>query len=123
MPVEIRIILNWNQMDTDIDLHVVEPTNEECYYAHKDTQIGARFSKDFTQGYGPEQYLLRNAVKGKYIIKTNYFGERALTENGPTTVMVEVYTRKANGTMERKLQTIQLGKVKENQNLAEITID
>lgn len=123
MPEEIRIILNWNQMDTDIDLHIIEPTGEECYYGHRDTQAGARFSKDFTRGYGPEQYLLRNAVKGKYIIKTNYFGESALTENGPATVMVEVYTRKGNGTIERKLQTIQLGKVKENQNLAEITID
>lgn len=123
MPIEIRIILNWNQMDTDIDLHIIEPTGEECYYGHRDTQAGARFSKDFTQGYGPEQYLLRNAVKGKYIIKTNYFGESALTENGPATVMVEVYTRKGNGKIERKLQTIQLGKVKENQNLAEITID
>lgn len=123
MPIEIRIILNWNQMDTDIDLHIIEPTGEECYYGHRDTQAGARFSKDFTQGYGPEQYLLRNAVKGKYIIKTNYFGESALTENGPATVMVEVYTRKGNGSIERKLQTIQLGKVKENQNLAEIIID
>jgi hypothetical protein len=123
MPIAIRIILNWNQMDTDIDLHVIEPTGEECYYAHRDTQAGARFSKDFTEGYGPEQYLLRNAVKGKYVIKTNYYGERALTENGPTTVMVEIYTTKADGTTERKLQTIQLGKIKENQNLAEITIE
>lgn len=122
MPVAIRIVLNWNQMDTDIDLHIIEPTNEECYYGHRDTEIGARFSKDFTQGYGPEQYLLRNAVKGKYIIKSNYFGERTLTENGPTTVMVEVYTSK-NGITERKLQTIQLGKIKENQNLAEVVID
>ncbi|MFB3386729.1 VIT domain-containing protein [Flavobacterium sp. LAR06] len=122
MPVAIRIILNWNQMDTDIDLHIIEPTNEECYYGHRDTEIGARFSKDFTEGYGPEQYLLKNAVKGKYIIKSNYFGERTLTENGPTTVMVEVYTSK-NGITERKLQTIQLGKIKENQNLAEVVID
>jgi hypothetical protein len=121
MPVDVRIILNWNQMDTDIDLHVIEPTDEECYYGHRDTAIGARFSKDFTQGYGPEQYLLRNAVKGNYIIKTNYYGESALTENGPTTVMVEIYITK-NGVTERKLQTIQLGKIKENQNLAEIAI-
>jgi uncharacterized protein YfaP (DUF2135 family) len=121
MPVGIRIILNWNQMDTDIDLHVVEPTGEECFYGHRDTEAGARFSKDFTQGYGPEQYLLRNAVKGKYTIKTNYFGESALTENGPATVMVEIYVTK-NGTTERTLQTIQLGKVKQNENLAELTI-
>jgi Vault protein inter-alpha-trypsin domain/CarboxypepD_reg-like domain len=122
MPVEVRIILNWNQMDVDIDLHVIEPTGEECYYGHKTTEIGARFSKDFTQGYGPEQYILRNAVKGKFQIKTNFFGERTLTESGPTTVNVEIYTTK-NGKTERKMQTIQLGKVREKENLAEITID
>lgn len=122
MPVAIRIVLNWNQMDTDIDLHVFEPTGEECFYGQTDTEAGARFSKDFTQGYGPEQYLLRNAVKGKYEIKTNYFGESALTENGPATVLVEVYVTQ-NGTTKRTLKTIQLGTVKENQNLAEVLIN
>lgn len=77
------------------------------------------FSKDFTQGYGPEQYLIRNAVKGKYQIKSNYFGERELTENGPATIMVEIYTTKAGKTT-KVLKTIQLGKIKENDILAEI---
>ncbi|WP_431243193.1 hypothetical protein ACQ9BO_00225 [Flavobacterium sp. P21] len=119
MPVDIRIIMNWNQMDVDLDLHVIEPTNEECYYSHTSTQIGGRFSKDFTEGYGPEQYIIRNAVKGKYQIKTNFFGETTLTENGPATILVEIYTTKA-GKTSRTLKTIQLGKVKENDVLAEI---
>ncbi|WP_417939389.1 VIT domain-containing protein [Flavobacterium sp. RS13.1] len=119
MPVDIRIIMNWNLMDVDLDLHVIEPTGEECYYSHTTTEAGAKFSKDFTQGYGPEQYLIRNAIKGKYQIKTNYFGERELTENGPATIMVEIYTTKAGKTV-RTLKTIQLGKVKENEILAEI---
>ncbi|MFD2940869.1 VIT domain-containing protein [Flavobacterium notoginsengisoli] len=119
MPVDIRVIMNWNQMDVDLDLHVIEPTNEECYYSHTSTKIGGRFSKDFTEGYGPEQYIIRNAVKGKYQIKTNYFGETELTENGPATLMVEIYITKA-GKTSRTLKTIQLGKIKENQALAEI---
>lgn len=119
MPVDIRIIMNWNLMDVDLDLHIIEPTNEECYYGRRDTQAGARFSKDFTQGYGPEQYLIRNAVKGKYQIKTNFYGESELTESGPATVMVEIYTTKAGKTT-KTLKTIQLGKVKENDILAEI---
>lgn len=119
MPVDIRIIMNWNLMDVDLDLHIIEPNGEECYYAHRNTQAGARFSKDFTEGYGPEQYLIRNAIKGKYQIKSNYFGERELTENGPATVMVEIYSTKA-GKTSRTLKTIQLGKVKENEVLAEI---
>ena len=119
MPVDIRIIMNWNLMDVDLDLHVIEPTGEECYYAHTSTKIGGRFSKDFTEGYGPEQYLVRNAVKGKYQLKTNFFGETELTENGPSTVMVEIYTTKA-GKVSRTLKTIQIDKVKENETLAEI---
>ncbi len=122
MPVSIRVILNWNTPDTDIDLHVIEPTGEDCYFGNIDTKIGARFSKDFTQGYGPEQYLLRNAVKGKYQIRSNFYVETELTENGPTTVMVEIYTFK-NGKTTRKLQTVQSGKVYENKNLAVITIE
>ncbi|MBF4517431.1 DUF2135 domain-containing protein [Flavobacterium sp. ANB] len=119
MPVDIRIIMNWNQMDVDLDLHIIEPNGEECYYGHKDTQAGARFSKDFTRGYGPEQYLIRNAIKGKYKIKTNYFGETQLTENGPATIMVEIYITK-EGKTSKTLKTIQLGKIKENDILGEI---
>lgn len=25
MPLDLRIVLNWNMMDVDIDLHVIEP--------------------------------------------------------------------------------------------------
>jgi len=42
-----------------------------------------------------------------------------LTENGPATVMVEIYATKAGKTT-KTLKTIQLGKVKENDILAEI---
>ncbi|WP_230406422.1 VIT domain-containing protein [Flavobacterium fluviale] len=119
LPVDIRIVMNWNLMDVDLDLHVIEPNGEECYYRNKNTKAGARFSKDFTQGYGPEQYLIRNAIKGKYVIKSNYYGERKLTENGPATVLLEIYITKA-GKTSKTLKTIQLGKIKENEILAEI---
>jgi hypothetical protein len=119
MPVDIRIIMNWNLMDVDLDLHVIEPNGEECYFSHTKTVAGARFSKDFTEGYGPEQYLIRNAVKGKFQIRTNYYGETELTENGPATIMVEIYTTRS-GKTSKTLKTIQLGKVKQNEVLAVI---
>lgn len=37
---------------TDIDLHVIEPSKEECYYGNRLTQKGGSLSRDFTQGYG-----------------------------------------------------------------------
>ena len=33
-----------------VDLHVVEPTGEECNYGNKLTEIGGQLSRDFTAG-------------------------------------------------------------------------
>ncbi len=110
MPVDVRVIMNWNLMNTDIDMHVIDPTGEECYYSHKTTRAGGRFGKDFTRGYGPEQYLLRNKLTGKYKISSNFYGENAFTENGPASVFIEVYYKDKNGKMKRELKTILSGK-------------
>jgi hypothetical protein len=68
LPVDIRIVMDWNMNNTDIDLWVTDPNNEKCYYSHNRTDIGGRISHDMTQGFGPEQFLLKNAIKGSYKI-------------------------------------------------------
>ncbi len=103
LPVNIRVVINWNKDDTDIDLWVTDPNNERCYYSHKETEIGGRLSNDFTGGFGPEQFLLKKAVKGKYKIQTNFFGEQQVGIAGPTAIMAEIYINYATGRQERKI--------------------
>lgn len=117
MPVDLRVVLSWNLVNTDIDLHVIEPSGEECYYSKTSTRAGGHFSEDFMEGYGPEQYLLRNKLKGKYIIKSNFYGEDTMTETGPASVFVEIYTRDKKGKIKREYKTILSGKVKQNDEL------
>jgi len=107
LPVNIRVVLNWNKDDTDIDLWVTDTNQERCMYSHKSTQIGGRISNDFTGGFGPEQFLLKKAVKGKYQIQTNFFGERQINIAGPTAIMAEVYINYATGKQERKIVVFQ----------------
>ncbi|MCJ8153670.1 DUF2135 domain-containing protein [Chryseobacterium sp. SSA4.19] len=107
LPVNIRVVINWNKDDTDIDLWVTDPNHERCYYSHKETEIGGRLSDDFTRGFGPEQFLLKKAVKGKYKIQTNFFGERQAGIAGPTAIMAEVYIGYATGKQERKIVVFQ----------------
>jgi len=106
-PVDIRVVINWNKDDTDIDLWVTDPKGEDCSYDHKSTQIGGRLSNDFTLVFGPEQFLLKKAMKGKYKIKTNFFGERQNRVSGPTTIMAEVYLYYSNGRQKRKIAVFQ----------------
>jgi Ca-activated chloride channel homolog len=108
MPVDIRVVLNWNRSNTDIDLWVTDPDNEKCYYAHRSTEMGGRISHDFTRGLGPEQFLLKRAVKGSYKVEVNYFGDTQVALAGETTIMAEVYTNYGTPQQHRSIITLQM---------------
>jgi Ca-activated chloride channel homolog len=110
MPVDIRVVVNWNQPNTDIDLWVTDPDNEKCYYAHRFTRMGGRISRDFTRGLGPEQFLLRHAMKGGYKVEVNYYGDTQVTLAGETTIMTEVYTNYGTAQQQRQVITLQMQK-------------
>lgn len=107
LPVNIRVVINWNKDNTDIDLWVTDPNNERCMYSHKETAIGGRLSDDFTGGFGPEQFLLKKAIKGKYKIETNFYNENQVSIAGPTAIMAEIYINYATGKQERKVVVFQ----------------
>jgi Ca-activated chloride channel family protein len=108
LPVDMRVVLNWNQSNTDIDLWVTDPNNERCFYGHRFTAMGGRISHDFTNGLGPEQFLLKKAVKGRYKVEVNYYGDRQVRLAGETTLMVEVYTNYGGKQQKRSLVVLQL---------------
>ena len=109
LPVNIRVVINWNKNDTDIDLWVTDPRGEKCFYSHKLTASGGRISDDFTQGFGPEQYMIKKAMNGTYKVETNFFGERQVTLSGPTTIMAEIYLYYGDGRQERQVVTLRSG--------------
>lgn len=108
LPVDIRVVLNWDTDNSDMDLHVIDPRGETCYYSHNRTAIGGRISADVTDGYGPEEFLLKKAIPGTYRVQANFFGTRQQTAVGATTVVLELYLRYGTGRMENKSITLRL---------------
>ena len=74
--------------------------------------MGGRISDDCTGGLGPEQFILKNAAKGKYRIEINYYGDSQATLAGPTTVMAEIYTHFGMHNEEKRIVTLQMEKGK-----------
>jgi len=112
MPVDIRVVINWNMNSTDIDLHVKDPRGETCFYGHRATEIGGRISNDITQGYGPEQFILKKAIPGKYEVFVNYYGDSQVKPEGPSTIMAEIYTSYSGKEEQRQVVCVQLSKEK-----------
>lgn len=104
MPQDIRVIMDWSSDNTDIDLWVDDPNMERCMYNHNRTANGGKISKDFTNGFGPEEFAIKNAPKGKYQIYANYYAEHRASITGPVTVYLSIFTR--FGTSKQNVERI-----------------
>ncbi|MCK5400293.1 MAG: carboxypeptidase-like regulatory domain-containing protein [Flavobacteriaceae bacterium] len=107
---DIRIVIDWNHNDTDIDLHIIDPFKEECYYLNEKTVIGGELSRDMTQGFGPEEFTLRNAKNGEYYVKVNYFGDRYQKIENPTFMKVTIFRNYGKPNEIKDIKVIRLTK-------------
>lgn len=123
MPVDIRIVLNWDTDNSDMDLWVTDPCGEVCIYSNPRTRIGGLLSSDFTGGYGPEEFMIKEAVPGTYKIQANYFGSREQTLIGPTTIYLDIYTYYSSGKEKKETITMRLTENKEIIDIGEITFE
>ncbi len=120
LDTDVRIVLTWDTDMTDMDLWVTEPSNEKADYSHNRTTIGGMVSRDFTNGYGPEEYLLKKRLSGTYKIEVNFYGSSAPELTGPTTLQVEVFTNFGRADEERKAITLRLDKAKDVIHVGEV---
>eukprot|EP01090_Pellita_catalonica_P002742 TRINITY_DN12331_c0_g1_i1.p1 TRINITY_DN12331_c0_g1~~TRINITY_DN12331_c0_g1_i1.p1 ORF type:complete len:183 (-),score=53.42 TRINITY_DN12331_c0_g1_i1:38-586(-) len=106
--MDLRISLAWDTDATDCDLHVIEPTGEECFYGRKQTTYGGMLSRDFVRGYGPEEYMIKKAPGGTYHIRAKYFSNSAPALSGGTTILASVFSNYSRENEERKMLTLRL---------------
>ena len=123
MPLDVRVVLRWDLDNTDIDLWVTDSRNEKCWYGNKNTKIGGMLPRDFTAGNGPEEFLLKSAMKGKYIIECNYFGSRATKLTGGTTIFLDIYTNYGKPNEKKETKIMRLKDVKGTIKIGEIEIE
>jgi hypothetical protein len=108
LDLDMRITMSWDADNTDMDLHVIEPSGEEAFYGHPRTRWGGLVSRDITQGYGPEEYVIRKAQPGNYQIRCKYFGSRQQTLMGPVTVTAKVFTNYGRPNEKHQILTLRL---------------
>ncbi|MEN5425624.1 VIT domain-containing protein [Stenotrophomonas pennii] len=106
LPLDLRVVLGWDSDNSDMDLWVTDPNGERAYYGNRLTYQGGQMSQDFTGGYGPEQFSLRDAKPGTYRVEANFFGSREQLVTGATTLSLRLSTHW--GTRQQRDQTVTL---------------
>ena len=109
---DILVTITWNTDSTDVDLHVIEPSGEECYFGHTTTRSGGRLTRDVTQGYGPEMYVLPEAPAGDYQVRAKYFASDVNRASARTKVYSTITRNfgRPDEEVESKVVTLETGK-------------
>lgn len=105
---DVRILIEWTNDDADIDLWVIEPSGEKTYYSNQLSEIGGTISNDMTNGFGPEEYLLRRALPGEYVVKIDGYSPDRLNPNGKGRVMVRLIRDFARANQSEELVDAEL---------------
>jgi hypothetical protein len=115
---DLVVVISWNTDATDIDLHVKEPTGEECFYSNPKTKLGGAITQDVTQGYGPEMYVLKKAPQGRYEIRVKYYARDRNRASARTKVYATVFEDWGRPTMRETRKVVTLVDGKEMQDIA-----
>lgn len=123
MPVDVRVVINWNTSQTHIDAHITDPRGEVVKYSNNRSQIGGRMDAHEIMDFGPEQFLLKRGTKGKYKIEVDYWGDSKVSQtNEPATIMTEIYIGYSSGREVRKIVCFNLSNANIDKAQKKITI-
>jgi hypothetical protein len=122
LALDIRVVATWDADNTDIDLWVTDPNGEKAYYGHRHTYQGGRMSPDYTGGYGPEEFGLREAKPGRYLVQVNFYGHRQQIVAGATTLQVKLITGFGTARERERLVTLRLRERQEVVTVGEFEI-
>ena len=117
------ITMMWNTDQTDVDLHIFEPSGEECSYENKKTRSGGQITTDITTGYGPEMYFNPSAPQGKYDIKVKYFASNQNRTELRNKVHLTIYRGFGSSAERVTRKTVQLKKVGEKEAVGTVGVD
>ncbi|MGC6430660.1 MAG: VIT domain-containing protein [Jejuia sp.] len=108
--VDLRVVIDWNHNNTDLDLWVETPKSEKVSYQNTESDDGGRLSEDLTEGYGPEEFMIKKASKGEYEILVDYFNDQVQKISGPTALKVTIYTDFGTNKQKKEIRILRLDK-------------
>ncbi|MFC4293114.1 VIT domain-containing protein [Sphingorhabdus arenilitoris] len=110
LDTDVRVVIDWTTESTDLDLWVIEPTGEKAYYSNRSTSIGGHMSDDMTDGYGPEEYMIRRAMPGDYQVRAHVYSSDRINPNGVSILTARLIRNFGRPGESEEYVDIELGK-------------
>ncbi|NMH88134.1 VIT domain-containing protein [Flavivirga algicola] len=120
LKIDVRVVVDWNHNDTDLDLWVENPNAEKILYSNKNSKDGGRLSEDMMDGYGPEEFMIKKAFQGDYNVLIDYYADEVQKISGPTTLKVTMFTNYGSKSETKKVKILRLDKEEDELEVGKI---
>ena len=115
-PVGMRVVLTWDSDNSDMDLWVTDPNGEKVFYGHQQSYQGGKISRDFTGGYGPEVFWLKEPKAGEYEIRAHFYGDRQQIVTGPSTAHIRLIRHWGKPNQSEQILRVKMAQEREGQS-------
>ncbi len=85
-----RIIFEWNNLDSEFDLQIVNPQKRFFNWEHSKSKVAQRIAEENQQGYGIEEFYLTSSDIGEWLFNLTYYGS-GKNDATPSFLKVSIY--------------------------------
>ncbi len=112
---DYRIIFDWNDPTVEFNIQFVDPKNKYYNWSHTILDDRDLLMDELNYGYNTEEFIIEKSDRGKWIINIeNYSIE---DESNPTFIKYTVYKNYGRPNEIKKVEVINLDKIKQKINL------
>jgi hypothetical protein len=119
----VQVELMFDSNYSYVDLHVVEPSNEEVNWDHETSAQGGRVIGWGTEGFGPQIYTSPGKQRGDYRIDVRYYSGDETEVSAETLAHLIVYARGRFGVMRRTDHVVVLTRHEERRPVTAVHLE
>jgi len=117
-----RIVFEWNDLDSEFDLNIINPQNRFFTWSHTRAENSQRIAQQKELGYGLEEFYLTSSDVGEWIFNMKYYGTNA-KEKLPTYLKITVYKNYGSPKQTKKISVVRLEKTNVEETVSKLVVN
>lgn len=118
---ESRIVVEWNDLDAEFDLSIINPQNRVWTWSHTQAEESNRILQEKQEGFALEENQLYATDKGKWTFNIKYYGKTS-KDKSPTFLKITTYKDYGKPNQSKKIEVFRLDKKNVEQTATKVVI-
>lgn len=117
-----RIVFEWNDLDAEFDLNVINPQNRFFTMSHTQAENSQLILQEQQQGYALEEFYLTQGDLGEWKFNMTYYGKNT-DDNTPTYIKITTYKDYGSTNQRKSIKVVRLDKEEIEQTVAKLVVN